>query len=112
MNKVILLFLLLKLKNIYAVSNVDVLPKLDNATASEARLFFNVTTSSGAYNATTLALSAGALLFVMLNTIFVMMFLTPRPKNAKNDENDENYDDYYEKDSSDFYDDEVRKRRR
>ena len=78
--------------------------QLDRA---EAR-FFNVT---GTYNATTLATTAGAMLFVALNSVFVMMFLTPKgskAKSSKQTEDSEYYEEYY--DAEDFNYSEVKKR--
>lgn len=73
----------------------------------EARIFFNTT---GTYNATTLATWSGAALFIALNSIFIMTFLTPK---ASKKEADQEYE-YYDEDSSSNlnYDEVVKKRRR
>jgi preprotein translocase subunit SecG len=72
----------------------------------QARIFFNTT---GTYNATTLATWSGAALFIALNSIFIMTFLTP--KASKKDQNQEY--EYYDEDESNLnYDEVVKKRRR
>ena len=73
----------------------------------EARIFFNTT---GTYNATTLATWSGAALFIALNSIFIMTFLTPK---ASKKEADQEYE-YYDEDSSSNlnYDEVVKKQRR
>merc|ERR1712223_934233 len=78
-------------------------PQLLSKEAAEARLFFNTT---GTYNATSLALTAGSIMFVALNSIFVMLFLTPKAarKTAEATNNDQEYEYYY--------DDNVRKRKK
>lgn len=59
----------------------------------EARLFFNVT--PGVYNATTWATVSGALLFVALNTAFIMYYLAPSAKaRAETIKEEEEYYDY------------------
>jgi len=74
----------------------------------EARIFFNTT---GTYNATTLATWSGAALFIALNSIFVMLFLTPKAS-KKEAHTDQEYE-YYDEDSSNLnYDEVVKKRRR
>lgn len=75
----------------------------------EARFFFNTT---GAYNATTLATVTGAMLFVALNTAFVMLFVTPpsitSSKSGKESEDEYEDEEYY----SEYYDDQVRKKKK
>ena len=72
----------------------------------QARIFFNAT---GNYNATTLATWSGAALFIALNTVFIMTFLTP--KASQKDQNQEY--EYYDEDESNLnYDEVVKKRRR
>ena len=74
----------------------------------EARIFFNTT---GTYNATTLATWSGAILFIALNSIFIMTFLTPKAS-KKEAHTDQEYE-YYDEDSSNLnYDEVVKKRRR
>jgi len=74
----------------------------------QARIFFNTT---GTYNATTLATWSGAALFIALNSIFIMMFLTPKAS-KKEAHADQEYE-YYDEDSSNLnYDEVVKKRRR
>ena len=83
-----------------ALPNTDYLDE----DLAEPRLFFN---STGTYNATTLATWSGAALFVALNSIFVMMFLSPKAAQKEADQEYEYYDD-----DSFSYDEVVKKRRR
>ncbi len=87
---------------------------LDADLASESR-FFNLS-STATYNATTVATVAGAMLFIALNTIFIMLFVGPKTKAGQKEGSSSNsdYDDEYYPDESEdnFYDDEVRKRKR
>ena len=86
-------------------ANLDDSDYLDE-NLGEARIFFNTT---GTYNATTLATWSGAALFIALNSIFIMTFLTPK---ASKKEADQEYE-YYDEDSSNLnYDEVVKKRRR
>ena len=84
-------------------------PVLNGNVASEARLFFNATGTG--WNATTTALTAGAILFIMLNTLFVIFFVSPNASSkADNEDNETNDYEYYN--NQDFYDDEVRKKKK
>merc|ERR1712223_410187 len=78
-------------------------PQLLSKEAAEARLFFNTT---GTYNATSLALTAGSIMFVALNSMVVLLFLTPKAarKTVETADNDQEYEYYY--------DDNVRKRKK
>lgn len=58
----------------------------------EARLFFNVT--PGVYNATTWATVSGALLFVALNTAFIMYYLAPSAKARAETQEEDYYQEY------------------
>ena len=78
--------------------------QLLNKEAAEARLFFN--TSATGLNATSLALTAGAISFIMLNSIFVLLFLTPTASNKKADTTDNEQDYEY------YYDENTKKRRK